>query len=315
MDSSLTKIGIAHLLKFPGSFEGIEVHVQVAGKFIKLNYPNESFTEILKKLQAKGVEFAYVQQADSEKIMEAVKTTLNSKFFYDPATTDEVRVQQVEGAANIAKDFIRHFGIDKTSLDVLKVANEKTMNMIKEAPGLHAFVKRFRGQCSEEYLKSSLTNFLVAMVLEKFPWKSLQIVHKTMTAGMLCDVTLLPEDFDAVRLYEKGQGEISERVRQHPIEVSQMLRRKKELIPMETITIIEQHHERPDGKGFPVGITVSRFNQLSAIFIVSQRFIENLFENKFDFTKRHEIIYMLQSVYAGGFFDKAMDALISVVDE
>lgn len=310
----LNKISIAQLLRFPGSFEGIEVHVLVAGKFIKLNYPNETFTDILKKLQTKGVEEAYVREADAGKILEAVGARLTSKFFYDPATTEETRAEQTEGAANIAKDFIKNFGVDRAALEVLKTANDRTMQMVKEAPGLYAFVKRFRGHCSEEYLKSSLTNFLVAMVLDKFPWKSLQIVQKTMFAGMLCDVTLMPADFEEVRKYERGEGPISERVRQHPIEVSALLKKKKELIPMETITIIEQHHERPDGKGFPYGITVSRFNQLSAVFIVSQRFIELLFENKFDFTRRHDIIHQLQMNYSGGFFDKAMDALISVVD-
>ena len=84
---------------------------------------------------------------------------------------------------------------------------------------------------------------------------------------------------------------------------------------MESITIIEQHHERPDGKGFPIGITLPRFNQLSAIFIVSQRFIEKIFDYHCDFTKRQEIIRELKVVYTGGPFSKAMDALTSVVDE
>jgi hypothetical protein len=315
MDSPLCKIAIVHLMQFPGSFEGIAVHVLVAGKYLKLNYPNETFMDILNKLQAKGVEDAYVSQADCDKILLGMSTTLNSKSFNDSGTTDEVRLQQTEDVANVAKQFMRSFGVNKEAVEALKAANEKAMVMVKEAPGIHAFLKRFRGKCSEEYLKSCLTNFLVAKVLGKFPWKSQQIIQKTMFAGMLCDVMLLPGDFEEVRRFEHGEAAISDRVRQHASDVSQMLRKKKELIPMETITIIEQHHERPDGKGFPVGITLSRFNQLSAIFIVSQRYIEKLSDLHFDFTKRHEIIQSLKEVYVGGSFDKAMEALTGVVEE
>lgn len=315
MDPTLCKIAIVHLLQFPGSFEGIAVHVLVAGKFLKLNYPNETFMDILNKLQAKGVEDAYVSQADCDKILHGMSTTLNSKSFDDPGTTDEARLRQTEDVANVAKQFMRNFGVNKEAVDALKAANEKALNMVREAPGILAFVKRFRGKCSEEYLKSCLTNFLVAKVLEKFPWKSQQIIQKTMFAGMLCDVTLLPDDFEEVRRFERGEDAISDRVRQHASEVSQMLRKRKELIPMESITIIEQHHERPDGKGFPLGITLSRFNQLSAIFIVSQRFIEKLADHHFDFVKRTDILRSLREVYVGGPFDKAMDALTSVGDE
>jgi hypothetical protein len=315
MDTPLCKIPIVYLMQFPGSFEGISVHVLVAGKYLKLNYPNESFMDILNKLQAKGVEDAYMTQADCDIILQGMSSNLNSKSFDDPATTDEVRLQQTEDVAKVAKQFIRSFGVNKEAVDALKTANEKVLNMVSNAPSILAFIKRFRGKCSEEYLKSCLTNFLLARVLEKFPWKSQQIIQKTMFAGMLCDVTLLPEDFDEVRRFERGEADISDRVHKHASEVCKILLKKKELIPMESITIIEQHHERPDGKGFPLGITVSRFNQLSAIFIVSQRFIEKIFDYHCDFTKRPEIIRELKVVYTGGPFNKALDALTSVVDE
>jgi HD-GYP domain-containing protein (c-di-GMP phosphodiesterase class II) len=98
------------------------------------------------------------------------------------------------------------------------------------------------------------------------------------------------------------------------MEVSKLLSQKKDIIPSETITIIEQHHELPDGKGFPLGIELGRFNQLSSIFIVCQKFTEELFNESFDYNKRQKIISIMRLTYQGRTFDKAMDALILVIN-
>jgi response regulator RpfG family c-di-GMP phosphodiesterase len=218
----------------------------------------------------------------------------------------------VESSTALAKDFIRNFGLDKETMEVIKTAGEMSLAILKESPTIYTFVKRFQSTCSEEFLKMNLTNFLTAMTIDKFPWKSSQIKHKTMLAGMLCDVMLVKEDFEVIKRHEEGKGELSEKLKKHPFEISEILRRKMDLIPMETITIIEQHHERPDGSGYPHGITISRFNQLSAIFIVCQKFVDALFESNFDFNKRLDIIKSLQEVYNSGPFEKALDALVFI---
>ncbi len=48
--------------------------------------------------------------------------------------------------------------------------------------------------------------------------------------------------------------------------------------------------------------------------MVSQKFIEHLFLANFDYSEGHAIIHSLQAVYKGRTFDKAMEALIAVVN-
>lgn len=133
-------------------------------------------------------------------------------------------------------------------------------------------------------------------------------------ASLLCDLLLEKDDFILLRQWEKEGGQLPDHIRFHPSELAERLRVKRDLIPTETITIIEQHHELPDGKGFPAGVNASRINQLSAIFIVSQRFIEELFEEKFDYDKRFDITSRLAKRFNAKTFEKAMDALIQVVN-
>jgi response regulator RpfG family c-di-GMP phosphodiesterase len=312
--SGLVKIKITHLVKFAASFAGIEVHVYVSGKYIRMNYANDQFVEILRKLQQKELEEVYIKQEDCRRVLTEIQNSMSAKSFYDPKTSDEQRMETAEQSVEVVKNLITQMGVDKQTVDILKAVNQKTISMLNESPSIFMFINRFRKNCSEEFLRSVLTGYLTSLVIEKFPWKSIPVKEKAALASLLCDITLNKEDFGILREYEASGSPLPDSIRIHPQEVARLLSQKKDVVPSETITIIEQHHELPDGTGFPNGIDLSRFNQLSSIFIVCQRFTEALFNARFDYNLRHDIIQDLQKTYKGRTFDKAMDALISVVN-
>ena len=315
MNLNLIAVPIIHILKHQHLFEGIEAHILVNDKHIKLNYADESFQESLEKLAAKGVVHIYIAKTDFYNMMGQLQSRMANNRFYDPLTTDELRASTCNTVYELSKTYINRLGATAEVLEMMKDANQKMQKILDQSPGIFAFVKRFKANCSEEYLKISVTNLFLTMTLSKFPWKSQLIVQKSMMASLLCDITMNSKSFDALYHYQTQGGELDDDVARHPILASEILNRKRDLIPSETITIIEQHHERPDGKGFPDGITAMRFNQLSAVFIVCQRFVDLLFKNEFDHNRHHDMINELKPVYQGGHFDKAMDALIIVVEE
>lgn len=311
--SNLIKIKITHLIKFASSFAGIEVHVFISGKFVKMNYANDQFVDILRRLQQKDLDEVYIKQEDCKKVLAEIQNAMSSKTFYDPKTTDEQRMQNAEQSVEVVKNLINQMGVDKQTVDIIKSVNQKTINMLNESPSIFMFIKQFKKNCSEEFLRSVLTGYLTSLVIDKFPWRSVPVKEKAALASMLCDITLSKEDFQAIKEHEINKTFLDDRIKNHPYEVSKLLAANKDIIPSETITIIEQHHELPDGTGFPGAIELHRFNQLSSIFIVCQKFTENLFQENFDYNKRQEIVARMKQVYVGRTFDKAMDALILVV--
>jgi len=306
---------VHHLIKFADNFAGIEIHIPVDNKFVKLNYSTDQFVEILRKLQQKEVAYVYIKSNDCQKIMDRVEESMSPKSFYDPSTVPEQRVENAEAALKIIKQVITQLGPEEKSVKLLNTVNSRALTLVSESPTLHAFFKRFKKNCSEEFMRTMLTSYLMSLVIDKFPWKSDALKEKGALASVLCDLLLDKGDFQKIKDYEKsGDGELSDRLRHHPVDVADQLRKKRNLIPSETLTIIELHHETPDGKGFPRGITASRFNHLSCIFILCQRFIEELYEENFNFEKRIEIIQRLESKYGAKSFEKSFQALLSVVD-
>jgi HD-GYP domain-containing protein (c-di-GMP phosphodiesterase class II) len=102
-------------------------------------------------------------------------------------------------------------------------------------------------------------------------------------------------------------------VKNHPLTIIDLLKNDLSNLSPETITIIKQHHERPDGQGFPVGVDHKRINQLSAILIVSQRFVDRISENGISTLDYAKEATTLREEYHGGFFTKATNALVEEV--
>jgi vacuolar-type H+-ATPase subunit F/Vma7 len=314
-EEKLIRVPITQMVKFSEAFAGSEIHVSVAGKFVRLNYATDEFLEILRKLQQKEVETVFIRQTEVNKIMHEIQESLSAKQFYDPKTMTEEKVENLDDAMRTVKGIINQLGVDSETVTLLRLVNVRAMNIMSESPSLYAFIKRFKKNCSDEFLRAMLTSYVMALVIDKFAWKSDSVKEKGAMASLLCDLLLEKEDFALLRSWEReGSGPLPDHIKFHPTELAERLRVKRDLIPTETITIIEQHHELPDGKGFPAGVNASRINQLSAIFIVSQRFIEELFEEKFDFEKRFDITSKLAKRFNAKTFEKAMDALIQVVN-
>ena len=310
----LMKMTVTHLLKFADTFSGIEVHLFVGGKYIKLNYSDDQFEDILRKLQQKDVQEVFIQPDDCKKIIKRIEDSMSPKSFYDPKTLPEQRVEANEAGMQVVKQVIKQLGADAETVKLLTTINTRAMALLSESPTIFAFIKRFKENCSEEYLRTILTSYLTALLIDRFPWKSDQVKEKGALASILCDILLEKEDFEHIREWEMNGAELPEHVRRHPVDVVKHLSQKRNLVPVESLTVIEQHHELPDGKGFPHGIDATKFNQLACIFILSQQFIEHLFLEEFNFGKRADILMKLQKKYGCKNFEKALDALVSVVD-
>lgn len=129
MKAPLIKLSILHLLRFSDTFAGIEVHVSVNEKFVRLNYAQDQFVDILRKLQQKDVEHVYVNQTDCRMIVEHVSKSLTSKTFYDPKTITSERVDTLNSAHENVKYIINQLGVDRETVKLIKTINKRSLSL------------------------------------------------------------------------------------------------------------------------------------------------------------------------------------------
>jgi response regulator RpfG family c-di-GMP phosphodiesterase len=160
-------------------------------------------------------------------------------------------------------------------------------------------------------MKSLLTSYTCGLIIEQFPWQSPIIKEKTSMAAFLCDINLTCDEFKAME-ESSDQTYLSKRVLNHPTTIAETLKQRSSQLSHETITIISEHHERPDGSGYPGGLDHQRINLLSAVHIVARDFVSLLIEKKFDAAQKNEILAGLKRKYHQGNFKKATEAIINI---
>ena len=94
-----------------------------------------------------------------------------------------------------------------------------------------------------------------------------------------------------------------------PEKTAQLIRSNTE-ISEDVARIIHEHHEKPDGTGFPQQLSHKNIHPLSAIFIVLHDFVEQLYLTHFNPELMVPILEDLTKKYNQGNYETALMALL-----
>lgn len=283
-------------------------------KVVKISHKEGDIVELFQKYQEKGLKEVFAKKGDFISFAQQIKGQMKKKFF-DPSTTTEEQVELASEGFLMAKESISKFGFSQESIDLAVEVSKATHKMVEKQPNIFKFFQDFKNNCDKEFMHSSMIGFTLCCMIDCFDWKSASIKEKSHLAVMLRDITLGNEEFAVLRDCLENGKEVPEGIRTHPVDIATMLEgESKNFVPSEVITIIRQHHEKPDGSGFPLGTHQEKITFLSALQIVANDFIELMIKFKFDFTKRHEILAILNKEYGKGNFKKAVTALVEAVE-
>lgn len=308
-------VPIVHLLKHPQFFLDVSTFILVSERYIKLNYAEDPYHEILEGLLKKGSTHVYLKSDDLAELIHKFqqKMNANSDKKFDDVVTRELQLSENETMIMLSQTFIKRFGATPEILNMIEVSNKKVLSLLSKSKNILSLLQKFRKNSSEEYFKISFCNYICSVILHHFPWSSPQILEKLMLASTICDLSLSIGELESLKLYEAGKGPLLDEVKNHPNKVLELLKDDRNHLSLEVATIIQQHHERPDGKGFPAGLNHNRINQLSAIFIVAQKFGDLVCESDMANVNYLALAEKVQETYHGGFFSKASKALIAEV--
>ncbi len=318
-EDELCRVDITLALRFEKDFV-YDVYLRLSkDKVVKIGKQGDNVIDLLRKYhEKKDVQDIYISRDDFKHFSLVMKEGMKARFF-NPETTEEEQVELLDKGHQVVKESLNKFGVSKENIEMAEEISRTSMKTINRTPNLFRFLKQFESTCSKEYLRSVLVGYTTICMIDTFEWKSDAIKEKASLAAMLCDITLEPRDFEDIRAYEgrtheQSKETLSKRVLMHPQKVMSLLSEENApWVSKETLTMIEQHHERPDGSGFPLGISHQRIPLLSALFMVAFRFVNLLFEYEFDFQRCNEIFAILHKEYGKANGRKAIDALATML--
>ena len=179
----------------------------------------------------------------------------------------------------------RKLGFTKEVQAVTRKNVMMTVKAIKTTPKLSLLLKKIRRD-REKYVSahSVLQAYISCALAVQMDWTSDVTYQKLVFASFLHDILLVNHELAALQTLKDFREKEHlfpptevQTYLNHPLIIAEIARHFPE-IPPDVDTMLAQHHERPDGSGFPRGIAHPRIAPLSAVFIVAHDLVSYIFE-------------------------------------
>jgi HD-GYP domain-containing protein (c-di-GMP phosphodiesterase class II) len=295
-----------------------DVYVKLgAEKYVKIINKNELFlTEIILRLIAKGVESFFINKSELSNYSESIVQNLYSILKRKKIKIDEAAQSQTTNKAlQIIKNSLIKCGFSNTIIAVTEEVVNIQVDMIKRSPELSGFMEKFQLFRKMNTEHSRLVSFFTVAILKEIGWDSESTLHNMCLASLLHDISL-PEDFAQKLSGHDHLSKLSDSDKQlyeHHSEESAHLAKHFSAIAQGIEQVIHEHHELPDGTGFPRRLTAQLVHPLSACLHMADVTAYYMWEEDFDADRACAILMKKKEFYSKGFYRKPFDAMLKVL--
>ena len=243
------------------------------------------------------------------------------------ATPPEVKevIQDLSKMLDGIQSISAKLGFSKEVQAVTKQNVAAAIADIRKAPKLSMILGQLRRD-KDKYISSHsmLLAHISCALATQMEWKSDMTFNKLTLAAFLHDIAIKNHELAMVgslkELNEKkeqfSEAEIKD-WKLHPMKGAETAKAFSE-VPPDVDLIIAQHHERPDGSGYPRGLTNLRLGPLTTVFIVAHDLVDFLFEKNTDSVATlniDELITKYPGTYKFAQFRKLLQGLQKLKDE
>lgn len=328
-------------------FCNCDLFVRVADRFLKVKNHGEPIDdELVSRFENRGVESLYIRHADAAGFLAYLsQNILGAKSLLE--TPDEVsRLAQAaeklggdplkRDVVELADSLVRALGRD-TEIEAALGLTESARRQVRAAAQalamtpelelvvkasirlslqtitsnsrlLRQFVNALKAGGSDFGARCTLICYVACALATALEWGSDFTRYKLALAAFLHDI-LLDDRLARCRRPEGLKGADAEAYAAHPEKTAALVRKMRDL-PPDVDKIILQHHERPDGSGFPSHIDHSRMLPLSCVFIVADDLVRFALESGKDSWPVAEFLARFGPEYEVGSF-KRIQAYLS----
>jgi HD-GYP domain-containing protein (c-di-GMP phosphodiesterase class II) len=290
-----------------GSLRG-DVFIRLSDrKFLKIFLGGDRFeqSDFDKYTGKKKVEYFYLREEDCEAFIDTYSEDLNRLLHKTPPASPNAVFSMAEEAQETLQSLVKQFGFTPKVQEITKQQVALTIKAMGKSPKLGDILDRLK-ENDKKYISSHsiMASYVACGLAAEMEWDSEGTFFKLNLASFLHDMTLennalaeigsleelekqklkfSPDEIRAYKLHTMHGGELAQRFHE---------------IPPDVDNIIFQHHERPDGEGFPRRMKQNQISPLASLFIVAHDFVKHCYANPAqlsmkDFMAKNELYYSL----------------------
>lgn len=313
IDKEYCQVRLDTLLMAGNQFE-FEIFLRLSdAKYVKVVSRGDVFDgEKYSHFLGKGIKHLYIPKNEFIQYLGAMANCLHSL-----AANDAVQLSEALSASTKIYESLRagmsSIGITPETQRIMKLTVNLAARSIEKNPKLHdLFLALSQNQDCFQAWHSIALCYVSCKLSSLMTWDSQNTHYKLALAGMLHDVALRRPEWALFEnesdLTKAGLNEEELLAyRRHPILAGELAKQLDDF-PGDVDYIIAQHHELPDGSGFPAGVNHTKISPLSSLFIVSHDICHRLYEEgpNFDFAK---FLGEFDERYPLGYFRKIRSSL------
>lgn len=281
-------------------------------KFVKLIEKHEPYTESqIVSYAQKGVKVLYLEKEEQLKFLE--ENADNLIFIMDQDFHQEEDLFKVQiQAAGIIHQYLKTVGPSEKIIDLTTKVIKNAREVYARTIHLPSIIQNFPFIHRDLTEQSILSIYFCEAVVDKLGWKSDLPRKQLGLASIIHDCALVNDDLISINSLEDPKlkqfsSKEQEEFRLHPIKAAEIAQSYTGY--PETHFIISQHHEHPDGTGFPGGLNSFKLTPLSATFILITRLVSLIAEKGLSIKHVRESLDNLEERYQSGHFRLAFKSL------
>lgn len=308
------KIRISYFWRY--NFSKCDVFVRLSDrKFVKIINANENFDrDLIDKYSNKNQTHLYITDKD----FDIFEVSVRERPFldFDGQISEEKKNKMINATI---LGLARSVGISENVLNISEKYIGNLLDYSSKNKSLKYILEDLKNGPDFVYDHSYLLAVMCAAIVDQMASIPKNGKEKLCYAALFHDCGL--ENLELSSIFSQESEEFKQLDRKskndflgHPKASADMLSKLASKVP-NVDTIVLEHHELPDGNGFPRGLDSFRILPMSAVFILSHELVHQLFEIDFDREKLFDIYGNITRKYSDGHYVKVIEALPLVFTE
>lgn len=260
-------------------------------KYVKLFREGDEFdaADLEKYYQEKKVEYMFLSRSETSEFISKFRRELEELLKRDDLHKEEV-IAATEMAQDAIHELVHNLGFNEEVQELAKKNVELTLKAVGANPRLSDLIGKIATEGSYISQHSTLLAHVSCCVAKEMDWGSEATFSKLVLASYMHDISLKNPELAKMNtlreLDEKKASFTAEEIKDyhlHPAKSADVVRSFKE-VPADVDIIVQQHHERPNGSGFPRGLMFNYVSPLSSLFIVAHELTQQMLAKRTNFS-------------------------------
>jgi HD-GYP domain-containing protein (c-di-GMP phosphodiesterase class II) len=277
-------------------------------KMIKVFRQGDQITlSDIEKFEGKKCENFFLRAKDFSEVVEIYLARLLVSLKSEEVKNSVISAELLKFSHNSVRTMVKNLGIRPKVVEL----TVNSLNVVKKAMTADKIIREKIKEImtGKHYLSehSLLLCFLTSAIVYESKWDRDAGTDKLTYAAYFHDLATDDEEMATLDLHpntlKSSQVSRANDYLNHPSKAIEMIT-KLPFITNDVVRIIQMHHEKYDGSGFPHGITHEKIPPLASIFIIAEEVVTFLYKNNRDLSLLPVIANTLEEKYKEGNFSK-----------